>query len=278
MKPNVRLHFLFLLLFFLFFSFTYIELYAEEEPTVSAASAALYSKNRDEFLYLKSDNQRLGMASTTKIMTAVVALENADLEKEIAVDARAVGTEGSSMYLKAGEKFTMRELLYGLLLRSANDAAMAIAYAVASDLPSFVALMNEKASALSLSNTHFVNPHGLDAEEHYSSAFDLAKLTAYAIDNPAFCEIISTKKKTIGKGESKRLLVNHNRLLSQYEGCFGVKTGFTKSCGRCLVSAAEKSGQILICVTLDAPNDWSDHSKLFNYGFSLVCDGNGFQE
>ncbi len=278
MKPNVRLHFIFLLLFFLFFSFTYINLYAEGTPSVSASSAALYSKDRGTFLYEKAAGQKLGMASTTKMMTAVVALENAEPDEIVEVDPRAVGVEGTSLYLKAGERFTVRELLYGLLLRSANDAALAIAYAVCQSEDAFVDLMNRKAEALSLSDTHFDNPHGLDGETHYTTANDLAKLAAYAIDIPAFCEIISTKKAVIGNGDSTRILQNHNKLLSLYDGCFGVKTGFTKKCGRCLVSAAEKDGQTLICVTLDAPNDWSDHKKLLDYGFSLVSAQSGYSE
>ncbi len=256
-----------LLLIFALFSLAVIA----SGVSVSAKSAALYEPRGEKFYYTKSADTRLPMASTTKIMTALVAIENATADMTVSVAKEAVGVEGSSLYLKAGECFTLRDLLYGLMLRSANDAAEAIAYAVGGSLGGFVDMMNAKANALSLHNTHFDNPHGLDGKTHYTTARELAILTAAALENPLFREITSTYKTVITNSEGEeRLVVNHNKLLSQYEGCIGVKTGYTKKCGRCLVSAAERDGVTLISVTLSAPDDWNDHKRMLDYGFSLL--------
>ncbi len=241
-----------------------------EALSVSAKSALLMDASTGQVLYQKDAFVRLPMASTTKIMTAIVALENANLEKEIEISPKATGIEGSSIYLYPNEKITMESLLYALLLESANDAATAIAIAVSGSIEAFAQKMNQKAEEIGLNNTHFENPHGLDGKEHYTTAYDLAKLTAYALSNPGFAKICSTYKKNIplNGDEGVRVLVNHNKMLHLYEGAIGVKTGFTKKSGRCLVSAAEREGLRLIAVTLNAPNDWRDHTDLLDFGFS----------
>ena len=240
-------------------------------PEISAKSAVVLDADSGRILYEKDAHTRRGMASTTKIMTALVALENASPDMLVAVDPRACGVEGSSVYLFAGEKITLETLLYALMLQSANDAAEAIAYAVAGGIEEFAALMNQKADALGLTATHFENPHGLDGETHYTTAYELALIAAHAMENTLFAEIVSTVKKVIPlhDGEISRLLINHNRLLREYDDIIGIKTGYTKKCGRTLVSAAERDGVRLICVTLDDGNDWADHRALLDLGFSL---------
>jgi D-alanyl-D-alanine carboxypeptidase len=212
----------------------------------------------------------MSMASTTKIMTALVAVESADISKIISVPKDAVGVEGSSIYLFEGERLTLEDLLYAMLLESANDAAAAIAIAVGGSIEEFAEMMNDKATSLGLGDTHFANPHGLDHEEHYTTARSLAIIAREALKNETLAKIFATKKKTIPQNntEGGRLLINHNKLLSNYDGAIGVKTGFTKKSGRCLVSAAQRDGVRLICVTLSAPDDWRDHTTLLNYGFS----------
>lgn len=241
------------------------------EPNISAQSAILIESTSGRILYSKNSDQKLPMASTTKIMTAICALEyfkgNPDEQAEISQTAANV--EGSSMYLQAGEQMSLKELLYGLMLSSGNDAAVAISERVCENQEAFVSLMNEKAKQIGLFNTNFKNPNGLPDEEHYSTASDMAKLCAYALKNPTFSEIVKTKNYKIS-GDKKaypRILTNHNKLLSMYEGCVGVKTGFTKAAGRCLVSSAICDDMQLVCVTLNAPNDWNDHISLFNFGF-----------
>lgn len=240
-------------------------------PSVSASSAVLIDAPSGRILFGKNENQRRGMASTTKIMTAIVALENSSLDKLVTVAPSAAGVEGSSVYLYAGEEVTMETLLYALMLQSANDAAAAIAYEIAGGIESFADMMNEKAASLGLHDTHFMNPHGLDDENHYTTAYELALISAYALKNDTFAKIVSTEKKVIPlhNSSASRLLVNHNRLLRSYDDIIGVKTGFTKKCGRTLVSAAERDGVRLICVTLNDGDDWKDHRALLDYGFSL---------
>ena len=234
-------------------------------PNVSASSAILINSDTDEVIFSKGADEKRGMASTTKIMTAILAIENVNLDKEIRIPNAAIGVEGSSLYLKHGEKMTMRELLYGLMLRSANDAAEAIAITVSGSVEEFSKFMNEKAASLKLSNTHFTNPHGLSDDNHYTSARDLALLASYAMKNDVFREICSTKKANVS---GNRTVVNHNKLLFTFDGVCGVKTGFTKATGRCLVSAASRNGVNLICVTLNAPDDWNDHKRMLEYGFN----------
>jgi D-alanyl-D-alanine carboxypeptidase len=204
-------------------------------------------------------------------MTTLVAIEALPLSHMVTIPAEAVGVEGSSVYLTEGEEFTLEELLYCVMLESANDAATAVALAVAGSVEAFAALMNEKAAALGLENTHFVNPHGLDAEGHYTTAGDLALILAAALENEAFSKISATYKTTVGGPDGARLLVNHNRLLRSYEGSLGGKTGYTRASGRCLVSAAEREGVRLVAATLADPDDWQDHTALLDAGFDQLC-------
>ena len=236
---------------------------------LSAQHACLYIPEANTVAYDKSASERHSMASTTKIMTALIALENSELDRIVTVSEKAVGIEGSSIYLKAGDKYTMQDLLYALLLQSANDAACAIAIELGGSIAGFADMMNERAASLGLTDTHFENPHGLDSENHYTTAKELALITAEALKNPDFKAIVSTYRKTISTvdGECARTVVNHNKMLLLYEDAIGVKTGFTKKTGRCLVSAAERDGLMLISVTLNASNDWSDHKKLLDFGF-----------
>ena len=240
------------------------------EPSVSAESAVLLDSASGDVLFSKNSDSRMGMASTTKIMTALVAVENCDIKKKIEISPLAVGIEGSSIYLYAKEQFTIEELLYALLLRSANDAAAAIAIAVGGSIESFAEMMNERAEQMGLKNTHFTNPHGLSDDDHYTSAYDLAIIASCAMKNDVLRKIVSTYKMTIpfeDGTENERFLVNHNKMLKLYDGAIGVKTGFTKATGRCLVSAAERDGLLLIAATLNAPDDWNDHTKMLDFGF-----------
>lgn len=239
-------------------------------PSVSAQGAILLETTNNQIIYEKNAHVRLPMASTTKIMTAIVAIEHGDPRMQITVPISAVGIEGSSIYLYEGEILTLEHLLYALLLESANDAAVAIAVAIAGSVECFVDLMNQTAISLGLKNTHFVNPHGLDHEDHYTTAFDLAMLADYCMQNELFRTIVATQRMTIPlhDQEGVRLLLNHNRLLRSYEGTIGLKTGFTKRSGRCLVSAVQRDSVTFISVTLNAPDDWDDHRSMFDYGFS----------
>ncbi len=228
----------------------------------SAASAILVEQSSGRVFYEENADDRRLIASITKIMTALVALEHGDLSQVYTVTDEDMA-EGSSMYLKPGDQLTLEELLYGLMLSSGNDAALAVAHCVSGDLADFIALMNDTAQELGMENSHFSNPNGLDAEDHYSTARDMARLTCRAMENEDFRRIVSTASVTIGE----RYLKNHNRLLRTYQGCLGVKTGFTKAAGRTLVSAAQRDGMTLICVTLSDGDDWRDHAALLDYGF-----------
>lgn len=232
---------------------------------VSARSAVLLDGTTGEILWEKNAQDPSLIASTTKIMTALVVLEHANLEDKVEVPAEAVGVEGSSMYLKEGELLTVKDLLYGLMLSSGNDAAVALAIYVSGSTEAFAEEMNRKAEELGLENTHFANPNGLDQEGHYATAESLGKLTVAAMQNPDFRTIVSAKSYSCA-GHS---MTNHNKLLWQYPGAVGVKTGFTKQAGRILVGAAEQNGRRLISVTIHAPSDWSDHAQMLDYGFSL---------
>ncbi|MBQ9914866.1 MAG: D-alanyl-D-alanine carboxypeptidase [Clostridia bacterium] len=252
-----------------------------EAISVSAGYACLMDAQTGRVIYEKNAHARHSMASTTKIMTALLALENTKMDDIVTVSPGAAGTEGSSIYLAAGEKLSMEELLYGLMLQSGNDAAIAIAEHVGGSVEKFAEMMTARAEKIGAKNTAFQNPNGLDAPGHYTTAYDLALITREALSNPEFAEIVATKKKSYPAkdGKKARYFTNHNRLLSSYAGCIGVKTGYTKKTGRCLVSAATKDNATLICVTLNAPNDWQDHSNLLDYGFSqtetkplVLCD------
>ncbi|XOQ15961.1 MAG: D-alanyl-D-alanine carboxypeptidase [Shouchella clausii] len=258
-----------LLVGFLFF-FQSSEALANEPATfpVSGQAAILMEQSSGRVLYSKNEHQPLKIASITKIMTAILAIESGKLDETVTVSKRAEGTEGSSLYLVAGEKLTLRDLVYGLMLRSGNDAAIAIAEHVGGSVEGFVFLMNEKAEEIGMSNTLFRNPHGLDTDEdHLSSAYDMALLTQYAMENEEYREISSTKDYR-SKGDKVRVFHNKNRLLTEkYSYSTGGKTGYTKLAKRTLVSTASKDGLDLIAVTLNAPDDWDDHMHMFNWGF-----------
>lgn len=236
----------------------------ERTPEISAQSAIVIYADTGRVLYEKNADERMLIASTTKIMTALVAVEHCEMEEKVTIRPEWTAVEGSSMYLKTGETYTVEELLYGMMLASGNDAATAIACYVAGDIPSFAALMNEKAEELGLTGSSFENPHGLDGETHYSTARDMANLTAYAMKNEAFAKIVGTRNINI-KGLT---YVNHNKLLTMCDGAIGVKTGFTKAAGRTLVSCCERNGARFICVTLNAPDDWDDHRALYDWAYT----------
>lgn len=235
------------------------------EPVLSAEAAVLMDAATGRVLYEKNaDDMRL-IASTTKIMTALVALERADnLDRTVTITKEWASVEGSSMYLKEGDVVSLRGLLYGLLLNSGNDAATALACTIAGDEATFVEWMNEYAAEFGMENTHFTNPHGLDADGHYSTAYDMARLMVKAMENETFREISKTRYVEIDGFE----LYYHNKLLSKYKYCVSGKTGFTTAAGRTLVTASEKDGRLLVAVTLTAPDDWNDHIKLYEYGFN----------
>ena len=231
---------------------------------LSAERAILLDAETGRVLYEKCADERALIASTTKIMTALVVCEQCNVLDRMRIPKEAVGIEGSSMYLQEGEVLTIQELLYGLMLHSGNDAAVALAIYCGGTVEGFAQLMNDKAHRLGLTGTHFENPNGLDSPGHYSTARDLAILTAYAMDNPIFAQTVSTRTVKVGN----RSLRNHNKLLWRVEGADGVKTGFTKAAGRILVSSATRRGRRLIAVTMNDPNDWQDHAKLLEDGFS----------
>lgn len=244
--------------------------YSYELPQISANSAIVMDTYSGRVLFSKNSNTRLPMASTTKIMTAIIALENSNLYDVIKVGKNSAYVEGSSIWLEEGETIIMEDALYGLMLNSGNDAAVAIAEHIGGNTESFAKLMNGTAKKIGALNTNFINPHGLDAKEHFTTAYDLALITYYGLKNPKFKEIVKTKEKKIPwQGhEWNRLLKNHNKLLWKYEYCDGVKTGFTKKSGRCLVSSATKDGWQIVAVTLNAGDDWNDHQKMLDYCFN----------
>lgn len=231
---------------------------------ISAQKAILMDAATGRVLYEKNSETKSLIASTTKIMTALVVCEQCNVLDRVKIPKEAVGVEGSSMYLREGEVLTVQELLYGLMLSSGNDAAVALAIYCGGTVEGFAELMNDKARLLGLNGTHFANPHGLDHPNHYSTAADLAKLSVYAMENPIFAQTVSTKNVTI----DKRCLQNHNKLLWRVEGADGIKTGFTKKAGRILVSSATREGRRLVCVTINDGNDWLDHASLLNDGFA----------
>jgi len=242
---------------------------APRPVSTNAEAAALIDVESGRLLYSHNGDKRMRIASLTKIMTAIVAIEHGDLSDIVKTGRRAAGKEGSSIYLRVGDEMSLHHLLYGLMLRSGNDAAVAIAEHVGGSEEGFVHLMNEKARELGLENTHFMNPHGLDHDDHYSSANDLARLTAYALRNPVFREIVKTRVKKVPNqnAEWDHVWTNKNKMLLMYEGADGVKTGYTKLAGRCLVSSATRNGQQLAAVTLNDGDDWADHRKLLDWGF-----------
>ncbi|WP_334071631.1 MULTISPECIES: D-alanyl-D-alanine carboxypeptidase family protein [Paenibacillus] len=239
-------------------------------PTTHAQASSLIDVTSGRILYSASGDQELPIASLTKIMTAIVAIEHGKPDELVKVSRNAYGKEGSSIYLHLGEEMSLENMLYGLMLRSGNDAATAIAEHVGGSEEGFVYLMNQKAKMLGLEHTQFKNPHGLDADGHYSSANDLAKLTAYALHNPLFKEIVKTPSRRAPNPNDPwdYRWDNKNKMLRFYEGADGVKTGYTKTARRCLVSSATRGGQQLVAVTINDGDDWNDHRKMLDYGFA----------
>ena len=251
-----------------------LDIAAAASVNVSAQSAVLMCANSGEVLFSRNADKQLPMASTTKIMTSLLALESAMPDAEITVTREMVSVEGTSMGLMPGDSVSLRELVYGMLLQSGNDAANTVACFLSGSPEEFAKLMNERAERIGMKNSNFVTASGLDSKNHYSTAYDMALLACESIKNPEFAAICSQKtaRLTYGNPPYQRTLTNHNKLLWKYEDSIGVKTGFTKKSGRCLVSAAERNGVTLVAVTLNAPDDWNDHISMFEYGFSK-CEG-----
>ena len=247
---------------------------AASEPGVSAQSAILISGDDGTVIFEKNAHERLAMASTTKIMTALLTLEEAERSGDPVIDIteEMVRVEGSSMGLQAGNRLTLTNLTSGMLLASGNDAANAAALYLGGSQEGFAELMNTRAQDIGMTETNFVTPSGLDDEEHYSTAYDMALLGREAMGNEEFARIAgsSTLQVEFMEPEQKVSYTNHNKLLRIYDGCIGIKTGFTKKAGRTLVSAARRDGTTLIAVTLNAPDDWDDHMAMFDYGFETV--------
>lgn len=256
----------------LIFSFSFT-VSAEDSavPSVSAEAYVLYCADNGEIISSKDENKQMKPASTTKLMTSLIALEeSASGNKKVKFTDEMIA-EGSSMYLIVGEVVTLEDLAAGMMMASGNDAANATAISISGSTDKFAKKMNERAQQIGMKNTHFVTPSGLDDEEHYSTAYDLAVLMTYALENEDFAELTSQKSATVSfiePSSKKTTYSNHNRLLSMYEYCIGGKTGYTMAAGRCLVTAAKKDGLTLVCVTLNDKNDWNDHISLYDYGFS----------
>lgn len=261
-----KISILLLICFYLFTGLTY----ASDLPNIEASSCILMDIDSGRILYSKNINEKRAMASTTKIMTAIIALELGNIEDLVTISENSAGTEGSSIWLESGEILTLEELLYGLMLNSGNDAAVAIAEHIGGSVEGFTKLMNDKAKEIGAENTNFANPHGLHDDKHYTTAYDLALITRYALLNTDFKKIVSTTKKTIpwfGK-EWDRQLYNRNKLLWQLEGADGVKTGYTKKAGRCLVASATRNDQHLLSVVLSSPSIFEESKRLLEYGFN----------
>ena len=243
----------------------------EAQGVTSARGMCVMEKDSGKVLYQKDMHTTRPNASTTKIVTAITVLTHCDdLDEVITVDNKSIGIEGTSIYLRKGEQLTVRDLLYGLMLRSGNDSAVALACHVAGTPQKFVDMMNKLCEDIGAKNTHFANPHGLDNADHYTTAYDLALITSYALDNPVFAEIVSTKHYTIPKTNisDERYLTNKNRLLNSLDGCVGVKTGFTSRAGRCLVSAIKRNGVTLVCVVLNCGPMFEESVELLNSAYS----------
>lgn len=263
---------LFLMILGLNFGFSTWTAFGSDAPTMwsSAKSMATLSVNDGKVLYSKNENEKLPMASTTKIVTCITVLENCDdLDKLVDTPKEATLTEGTSIYLRENERLSIRQLLYGLMLQSGNDAAVTLAIATGKSVEGFAVLMNETAKKAGAENTNFTNPHGLDDKNHWTTALDLAKITAYALKNKEFAEIVSTKKYKIEKTEhnNERYLSNKNKLLNSLEGCVGVKTGFTSKAGRCLVSACQRDDMMVVCVVLNCGPMFEESAALLNKSF-----------
>ena len=241
-----------------------------DEPVINSRAAVIYDRETKQVLWGKKETQKMAMASTTKIMTAIVVLENANLSDVVTISKKAANTGGSCLHINTGDKITVLHLLYGLLLRSGNDTAVALAEHIGGSVEGFATLMNEKAKELNLENTHFVTPHGLDDENHYTTAYELALLTDYALENETFKNIVASKTATISINGVARELYNTNELLGNLNGVDGVKTGFTGNAGRCLVTSTTRNGKQIIVVVLGADTKkqrTQDSIKLIEYAF-----------
>ena len=270
-NKNLLLAFLMPMLFALYLIFIQANSYNGVQASTSASSMALIEVNSGRLLFSHNMHQRREMASTTKIMTAITVIENCkDLDQIVTIPKEAVGIEGSSIYLGIGEKISIRDLLYGLMLRSGNDSAVALAIHTAGSVKDFCILMNNLAIKVGAKNSNFVNPHGLHHPEHYTTAYDLALISAYAMKNPVFKEIVSTKvhKATWEGRDYPRIMKNKNKILSMFDGGNGVKTGFTKKAGRCLVSAAKKDNMQVVCVVLNCGPMFEECMRLMDLAFS----------
>lgn len=249
-----------------------VNAYALESGDLSAECAVLMNVQTGDVIFGKNADRQRSMASTTKIMTSLLAVESGLLQNEITVTEEMVKVEGTSMGLLVGDKVSLDELLHGMLLQSGNDAANATAVYLGDSIESFVSNMNLRARKIGMNNTSFQTPSGLDGENHYSTAYDMALLGAEAVSNPKFLSVCSKQKASLSYGNPPytRTVYNHNKLLFRYDFVYGIKTGFTKKSGRCLVSYAKKDGVGLVAVTLNAPDDWNDHKKLYDFGFSGI--------
>lgn len=239
----------------------------------TAKAMCVIEKDSKRVVESKNMNAKLPMASTTKILTAITVIQNCDdLDKIIEVDDISIGVEGSSIYLRHGEQISVRDLLYGLMLRSGNDSAVALACHIGGTVENFANMMNETAKNIGVSNSNFVTPHGLDNKNHYTTAYDLAYITAYSLSNPIFKEIVSTKQHVVNatNKSDKRYMSNKNRLLSSLDGCIGVKTGFTTRAGRCLVTATERGNETFVCVVLNCGPMFEESANLLNNAHALI--------
>lgn len=245
-----------------------------DKPSISATTAVLYCPDTGEILFEKDKDEKRPIASITKIMTTIITLEQAEVDNKEVTFGPTMYAEGSSMYLKDGYVIRLSELAKGMMMVSGNDAANAAAIAIGGSIEGFAEKMNNKAKQIGMTNSNFVTPSGLDADEHYSTAYDMALLMAYAIENEKFAEITGSKSQTYNfkdeTGENTQTIYNQNKLLNMYEYCIGGKTGYTMKSGRTLVSCAEKDGVRLIAVTLEDRDDWNDHINLYEYGFSMI--------
>lgn len=251
----------------------FIRVSAAEKPNSSAEAFVMYCPDNKKIILSKNENKRMKPASTTKLMTALLTLEEAAKNDRLITFTDEMTAEGSSMYLEAGERVRLSDLATGMMMSSGNDAANAAAISISGSLKKFANLMNSRACQIGMENTHFVTPSGLDDSEHYSTAYDLALLMAQGLENNAFSDLTCQKSVAVSfaaPSNKKITYANHNRLLSMYEYCVGGKTGYTEAAGRCLVSAARRDGVTLICVTLNDKNDWQDHINLYEYGFSRL--------
>lgn len=254
-----------------------------DKPAVNAQACVLYCVDDGKVYFSVNENKKMKPASTTKLMTSLLTLEYADSADKTVTFTKDMTAEGSSMYLKIGEKVRLSDLAAGMMMASGNDAANAAAISISGSTEKFAELMNKRAAVIGMKNTHFVTPSGLDDENHYSTAYDMALLMSYALENESFAKLTSQKSVTVEFVEpepKKTTYTNHNRLLSMYEYCTGGKTGYTMAAGRCLVSSAQKDGLTFVCVTLNDRNDWNDHIALYNYGFSqfacVECDDSDY--